>query len=465
MRFHFKNLGNIKEADIEIGDLTIISGKNNTGKTYLTYSIWGILGIDEYIDQLNSFEDYEKIFAHIDFENLAKKMLEDGNFEIDFAFLNTLFQKTIQNTPKELHKIFGVDEIYFKNANAEFGQELEYFLIDIPYAQNLGVFEKFEVKIIFAPNQKTSIYNVIFLIYPKNAEQDYDDKILRKEELVINDKLVKQVFKIFVMFNFLFNFQKIKKPFLLTAQRDAIHLFKNSINKHSRTIVRNIKRPDFDYNTIDNYAEPLGENIDFASSLDDLAKGKSFLWKENEDFFAEIEEILGVKYIFLNGGFAIQTPSGQTTPHFLASTSVRVLADLHFYLKYKAQKGDMLMIDEPELNLHPEAQIKIARLLVRLTNLGIKVWITTHSDYIVKEINNCVLLSNDFDEKTAFMQEYQYTNLDILQPKNLKSYIAKEDGTVEKVTINDVLGMEKTAFDDAIKRFNEVSDILFRILG
>ena len=40
MRFGIKNLGPIKDANIEIGDLTIICGKNNCGKTYLTYSIY-----------------------------------------------------------------------------------------------------------------------------------------------------------------------------------------------------------------------------------------------------------------------------------------------------------------------------------------------------------------------------------------------------------------------------------------
>ena len=37
MKFRFKNLGPIKEADLELGDLTIIAGRNNTGKTYRDY--------------------------------------------------------------------------------------------------------------------------------------------------------------------------------------------------------------------------------------------------------------------------------------------------------------------------------------------------------------------------------------------------------------------------------------------
>jgi|GEM_PF-3430583 len=44
MIFEFKNLGAIKEAQIEMGKLTVISGKNNTGKTYLTYATLGFFG-------------------------------------------------------------------------------------------------------------------------------------------------------------------------------------------------------------------------------------------------------------------------------------------------------------------------------------------------------------------------------------------------------------------------------------
>ena len=43
MKFRFKNLGQIKEAALELGDLTVIAGRNNTGKTYLAYALYGFL--------------------------------------------------------------------------------------------------------------------------------------------------------------------------------------------------------------------------------------------------------------------------------------------------------------------------------------------------------------------------------------------------------------------------------------
>ena len=45
MKFVFKNLGPINEAELELGDLTIIAGRNNTGKTYVAYTLYGFLKI------------------------------------------------------------------------------------------------------------------------------------------------------------------------------------------------------------------------------------------------------------------------------------------------------------------------------------------------------------------------------------------------------------------------------------
>ena len=41
----FKNIGPIKDAEFELGDLTIIAGQNNTGKTYLVYTLYSFLDI------------------------------------------------------------------------------------------------------------------------------------------------------------------------------------------------------------------------------------------------------------------------------------------------------------------------------------------------------------------------------------------------------------------------------------
>ena len=43
MEIKIKNLGVLKQAEFTLGDLTIICGGNNTGKTYATYALFGFL--------------------------------------------------------------------------------------------------------------------------------------------------------------------------------------------------------------------------------------------------------------------------------------------------------------------------------------------------------------------------------------------------------------------------------------
>ena len=47
MKFTFKNLGPIKSAEMRLGQLTVIAGENNVGKTYLVYALYGFLQMIE----------------------------------------------------------------------------------------------------------------------------------------------------------------------------------------------------------------------------------------------------------------------------------------------------------------------------------------------------------------------------------------------------------------------------------
>ena len=47
-----KNIGILKQAEFSLGDLTLICGENNTGKTYAAYALYGFL---------KSWEDFVRI--------------------------------------------------------------------------------------------------------------------------------------------------------------------------------------------------------------------------------------------------------------------------------------------------------------------------------------------------------------------------------------------------------------------
>jgi hypothetical protein len=82
------------------------------------------------------------------------------------------------------------------------------------------------------------------------------------------------------------------------------------------------------------------------------------------------------------------------------------------------------MVDEPELNLHPENQRRVARLFSRLVNIGIKVFITTHSDYIIKELNTLIMLNHNKPRLKEIAASEGYKTDELLSADKVKVYIA-----------------------------------------
>lgn len=80
-------------------------------------------------------------------------------------------------------------------------------------------------------------------------------------------------------------------------------------------------------------------------------------------------------------------------PLHRSSSTVSELAPLILYLKYVVQPGSVLIVEEPEAHLHPANQRAMARLLVELVRKGVHVAVTTHSDWLVQQLSNFIMLS------------------------------------------------------------------------
>ena len=80
-------------------------------------------------------------------------------------------------------------------------------------------------------------------------------------------------------------------------------------------------------------------------------------------------------------------------PLMNASSMVSEMAPVVLYLRHIVEPGDLLIIEEPESHLHPEMQVAFTRQLAAVVKSGIRVIITTHSEWVLEELANLVLLS------------------------------------------------------------------------
>ena len=158
-----------------------------------------------------------------------------------------------------------------------------------------------------------------------------------------------------------------------------------------------------------------------------------------------------------------------------SSSSVRSMYHLGCYIQYTSRKNELLVIDEPELNLHPENQRKMARLLASLVNIGLKLLITTHSDYIIKELNTLIMLKS-CPKNTKFshiITKENYTKNELISSNRINVFINEFKsinipGRKSKVKrailtpahIDDEYGIDAPSFDLTVAKMNDIQNEL-----
>jgi hypothetical protein len=134
--------------------------------------------------------------------------------------------------------------------------------------------------------------------------------------------------------------------------------------------------------------------------------------------------------------FQPEGADGKTVEIPATASLVKSLSPLYLYLTYVARPGDLLVIDEPEMNLHPEAQARIIELLSIMVNSGIRVIITTHSPYIVDHLVNIMKAAELERPEEAAEKFYLKTSEAFISREKVSVYVF-EDGTAKNVLSED----------------------------
>jgi hypothetical protein len=268
-------------------------------------------------------------------------------------------------------------------------------------------------------------------------------------------------------------------PFLghmhvLTAERAAIQLFSRELSLKRTELVDELLKLKSSPRADGGHA--IGEMLEQRAQRYSLAIRDSLRiandltsYKARSSSFAPLADLLergllgGSIRVDENGEMLFHPNESDTRLSLhLASSSVKSLAGLSFYLRHIADKGQFLIIDEPELNLHPDNQRRVARVLARLVRSGVKVLISTHSDYIIRELNNLIMLSADKDGSVR--QRLGYDEAETLSPSQVGAYLFDpERANPIEVTPT---GIEVATIDREINALNTVSqDIFFSLFG
>jgi predicted ATPase len=145
-------------------------------------------------------------------------------------------------------------------------------------------------------------------------------------------------------------------------------------------------------------------------------------------------------------------------PLHRTSSMVSELAPIVLFLRYVIAKDDLLIIEEPEAHLHPDHQLALARGIGRLVRHGVRVLVTTHSDYFLHQISNLVQASAA-DDKTRDWSEEQ------LKAEEVGVYLFKVVGPEAGTTVEqlEVTAEEGIPQDEFVRIAEELYDETVRL--
>jgi len=147
-------------------------------------------------------------------------------------------------------------------------------------------------------------------------------------------------------------------------------------------------------------------------------------------------------------------------PLMQASSTVSELAPIVLYLRHVVQSGDVLIIDEPEAHLHPAMQAEFTRQIASFVHAGIRVVVTTHSEWVLEALANIVRRSKLSESRRKKMSPENITlhpdqvGVWLFKPKNNPGRCVVTESTLEES------GLYPSGFDEVANLLhNDWADI------
>ena len=437
-----KNFGPIADATINLHPLTVFVGPSNTGKTYFSTLIYALHGIFFGFSQLPGIP---RQIEHFGFYRFFRRSNEIQSI---IKKLNTPDRSfKFSDLPKEIRDIVQSEIKDSENLHAElkrcFDLDSITELIKLEDDQSNEMLVSLEVS-----KENQSLWNFNFETFKseltahgsvnKNAVLQLTEQLASKEKLDADDFL-------FLGFPFELSSDTGNRAYLPAARSGIMQshrvIASSLVERATRGGLTPLEIPTFS-----------GIVADFMQQL--------ILYKESEALDEGMKHLAeAIESDILAGQILMKsTPSGY--PEFLyrpqetgeevrltrAASMVSELAPVVLFLRGGIRPGDTLIIEEPEAHLHPGAQTEIALILAGLVRSGVRVVVTTHSDWLLKEIANLIRigeLKRKGVQKVKKMEPIHW-----LLPEEVGTWWFQKDGIVKHIPFDPTEGIEPKDYED-----------------
>ena len=359
MKLTINNIGKLKNAEVVIDGITVITGENDTGKSTVGKVLWSVFNgfyeIDEKVYN-EKVSELEKIIDEIIKENVYKNLSTDYNSF--FEIFNSTGKKIAIEFLKG-NKNYSEDEIkiiinnYKKDLKIE---NISKFVQEIN--ETLKISDKEIIKVIVSRIMNKEFHNQINAVFSKEKMNigEISLKIKDKEiDLKIENNEISDVQNYFLINK---ETMYIDNPFILDSydfedENHQTHLATNVFSENENSVISEIK---------------------VKKKLNNIYQ------KLNSVLSGEILENKNSKFVYRKNGEDIDLKN--------LSTGLKTFAIIKMLLQNGTlEENGTIILDEPEIHLHPEWQLKFAELIVLLQKeFGMHILLTTHSPYFLNAI-------------------------------------------------------------------------------
>ncbi len=209
-----------------------------------------------------------------------------------------------------------------------------------------------------------------------------------------------------------------------------------------------------------------------ADFLEVLVGLGGYVYREEEELAGRIETDM------LGGAISVESsltgypgffyrPAGwkDNLPLVNTSSMVSELAPVVLYLRHVVRPGEVLIIEEPESHLHPAMQVEFVRQLAAAVRAGVRIIITTHSEWVLDELANLMHLSELPETRREGIGGADFA----LDPSNVGIWLFEpkqrpKGSVVKEVPFDEEFGGIDSGFDEvAINTHNDFAAISNRI--
>jgi predicted ATPase len=403
MHISIENLGVVKTAEIELGGITVLAGHNDTGKSFISKIVYSI------ITTINRAKGYSEDITYQDFYSTVTRIQQthlrlfprhtvglDKMSRVDSIVSEILHhihnnrftdKNQIKSFLEELSSTINSDIENFDEAKSRIKKEavkdtLESISDQIGYLKYLADYsEPDEVsyiqyfKSVIIPNVFGGQINTI------GKDSSLSVKVIEGSSILLSLSIKNNEITSFNYLNPIFKTDAIliETPTILLLE----NFFFNSDRSRSRYFGFPLQYEDLLFKLrVAKDASPGNYFKDISDQIKDIINGTVLFEPQSQTFR------------FLKDNNSI--PSSSIATGIKSLAIIKILNEMGWLTP-----DTVLVLDEPEVHLHPQWEIFYAKLICELAALGITILLSSHSPYFIRGIV-AYSKANKVNEKTKF---------------------------------------------------------------